>query len=397
MKKIFAFLLVLMLLFPAALADTIREQVNAPMEHKETYDSPSGRSHIYVDAQVIVPEVETIPLYQVFARVPDEMEFKLLADLAFGEGGYTLEKGKADADNPAGVAYAEDASRLTVHGFHMYFIGTGIRTSSLLHQQEDFSYVQAEYGIWDYAKTSYSLSHLVYIADGGNFGKNLPPEAEARAAADAVISQVFPDFQFWGSADKAHLDHLGERRGRGEGKEEMREYGYRFYYTRVLNGIPVSYVYDQGGADMYHLNSQMLLYAPVPPYEKLFIDVGENGIFQIQLQYPLRIGDVTGEATLQPFDQIMEVFSRIAPLSIAAIEMDSKIGDQYVNNLYIKKILLGYMCTMDRDHPERHLLIPVWDFYGNREYSEDYYDFDNQSLFTINAIDGTVIDRNYGY
>ena len=91
MKKIFAFLLVLMLLFPAALADTIREQVNAPLEHKGTYSSPSGRSHIYVDAQVIVPEAETIPIYQAFARVPDEMEFKLLAGLAFGEGGYTLE------------------------------------------------------------------------------------------------------------------------------------------------------------------------------------------------------------------------------------------------------------------------------------------------------------------
>ena len=68
------------------------------------------------------------------------------------------------------------------------------------------------------------------------------------------------------------------------------------------------------------------MYAPVPPYEKLFIDVGENGIFQIQLQHPLQIGDVMGEAALLPFDQIMEVFGRIAPLSIAANELNSKFG-----------------------------------------------------------------------
>ena len=80
MKKTFAFVLAIILLCPVALADTLREQVNAPMEHKGTYNSPSGKSHIYVDAQVIVPEAETIPIYQAFARVPDEMEFKLLAE-----------------------------------------------------------------------------------------------------------------------------------------------------------------------------------------------------------------------------------------------------------------------------------------------------------------------------
>lgn len=104
-----------------------------------------------------------------------------------------------------------------------------------------------------------------------------------------------------------------------------------------------------------------------------------------------------GEAALLPFDQIMEVFIRIAPLSIAANELNSKFGNQYVNNLYIKEIRLGYMCTMDRDRPERHLLIPVWDFYGEQEFRDGYYTFDNQSLFTINAMDGTVIDRDYGH
>lgn len=392
MKKTFAFVLAIILLCPVALADTLREQVNAPMERKGTYSSPSGRSHIYVDAQVIVPEAETIPIYQAFARVPDEMEFKLLADLAFGAGGYTLERGKTDASNPAGVTYAEGDPAETAKGFHKYCISTDLRSASLLHQQEDFSYVQAYYGIWDYAKNTYAFPRLVYSAFGGNFGKNLPPEADARAAADAVVSQVFPDFQFWGSADKKNLNHLGERISQGN----LMEYGYRFYYTRVLNGIPVSYVYVQGGADT-ESRVQTTMYAPVPPYEKLFIDVGENGIFQIQLQHPLQIGDVMGEAALLPFDQIMEVFGRIAPLSIAANELNSKFGKKYVNNLYIKEIRLGYMCTMDRNRPKRHLLIPVWDFYGEREFRDGYYTFDNQSLFTINAMDGTVIDRDYGY
>ena len=130
MKRTVTFLLALMLLCPVALADTLREQVNAPMEHKGTYSSPSGRSHIYVDAQVIVPEAETIPIYQAFVRVPDEMEFKLLADLAFGAGGYTLERGKTDASNPAGVTYAEGDPAETAKGLHKYCIDTGFCPAS---------------------------------------------------------------------------------------------------------------------------------------------------------------------------------------------------------------------------------------------------------------------------
>ena len=73
-----------------------------------------------------MPEAETIPIYQAFARVPDEMEFKLLADLAFGAGGYTLERGKTDANNPTGVTYVEGAPAETANGLCLYSIDTGL-------------------------------------------------------------------------------------------------------------------------------------------------------------------------------------------------------------------------------------------------------------------------------
>lgn len=42
-------------------------------------------------------------------------------------------------------------------------------------------------------------------------------------------------------------------------------------------------------------------------------------------------------------------------------------------------------------------MVPVWDFFGVRTIDRERYDDAYSSLFTINAIDGTVIDRNYGY
>lgn len=67
------------------------------------------------------------------------------------------------------------------------------------------------------------------------------------------------------------------------------EYGYRFYYTRVLNGIPVSYVSVQGGSDTYS-DAQTTMYAPVPPYEKLFIDVGKTAFFRFNCSIRCKSG-----------------------------------------------------------------------------------------------------------
>ena len=49
------------------------------------------------------------------------------------------------------------------------------------------------------------------------------------------------------------------------------------------------------------------------------------------------------------------------------------------------------------DEPAHYQLIPVWDFFGRRILNDQVYDQYNNALLTINAMDGTVIDRQYGY
>lgn len=45
------------------------------------------------------------------------------------------------------------------------------------------------------------------------------------------------------------------------------------------------------------------------------------------------------------------------------------------------------------------LLIPVWDFYGTEIYQRDGMDvpLEETIVLTINAIDGSMIDRELGY
>ena len=69
-------------------------------------------------------------------------------------------------------------------------------------------------------------------------------------------------------------------------------------------------------------------------------------------------------------------------------------------------VMLGLMRIMEKDNPDTGLLIPVWDFFGDvtvehtddsgqkrTDISTDSY----QSLLTINAIDGSIIDREIGF
>jgi len=74
-----------------------------------------------------------------------------------------------------------------------------------------------------------------------------------------------------------------------------------------------------------------------------------------------------------------------------------------VKNFYVNKITFGYTRIYDpQSDDSTGLLVPVWDFFGTYELS---YDGENmisvndmdKSFMTINAVDGTLIDRWLGY
>jgi hypothetical protein len=61
------------------------------------------------------------------------------------------------------------------------------------------------------------------------------------------------------------------------------------------------------------------------------------------------------------------------------------------------------MVARKKDNPDHLMLVPVWDFLGTRIWKDTNSGKDvssgnvNLSFLTINAIDGSVIDRNLGY
>ena len=74
--------------------------------------------------------------------------------------------------------------------------------------------------------------------------------------------------------------------------------------------------------------------------------------------------------------------------------------------LSLSHLIIGY-ARIYEPSTDAHtgLLVPVWDFFGTRKIESDYYgdnysdttDDPTWSYLTINAVDGSIIDRGLGY
>ena len=75
---------------------------------------------------------------------------------------------------------------------------------------------------------------------------------------------------------------------------------------------------------------------------------------------------------------------------------------QATASFQIRTVKLGYMRVHEKGNVREGELIPVWDFFGEEtifyDQTEPYAEAGPyKSLLTINAVDGTVIDRGLGY
>ena len=360
-----------------ALAETVPERVGAPATWQGEFLSNTGLTHVYVDMTIEVPEVNAIPIYAVKQHVFTMEEITRFADLMLGDGQW--HQTSYDTDH--------------VEGEPRYLTGEYAGDAGILYycdlENDERQSVYADYAILKAMPHWYILPSLSFSTPfERHFGRNICAEEEAIAMANTVVERLAPDMHLDGINPQKDGKYMSHRTGNRNGDD----YGHRLYYERSVDGIRITSVAQQGAEDAEELHN------PVLPYEKLWIDVGEKGIFDVHWENPIDItGMIEEDCELLPFDKIMDIFGTIAPLTIQNTEYERN------NNLYIDHAVLGYMCLQKRGDPTDYRLVPVWDFFGERTIGPERYgkrgsgeDYD-LSLLTINAIDGTIIDRTYGY
>ena len=161
---------------------------------------------------------------------------------------------------------------------------------------------------------------------------------------------------------------------------------YGLWFTRHVAGVPTT----------LDLTDPNPLDAAGYAYERIFMLINDSGVIEFSWTSPMHTtGTVSSNAKIKSFQDAMNILKQ--QFFIHYAQNDTSRG----NTTYtIKRITLGMMRVQNKDQANTYTMIPVWDFYGTGGPSPSnplLIDHSIESFLTINAIDGSVIDRTQGY
>lgn len=172
---------------------------------------------------------------------------------------------------------------------------------------------------------------------------------------------------------------------------------YEFVFTPSINGVP--FTYANGEAN--NQDNQSNQYDKPWYYEKVRVIVDDDGLDSFVWDAPYQsIDPITDHASLLPYSQIQSIFERMMPITFHHYNANDL---KTTCSVSITRITLGYMRIKEQNVEGSGLIIPVWDFFGSYYRSDDPEGTTPQgsdgyeSLLTINAIDGSIIDRKIGF
>ena len=253
------------------------------------------------------------------------------------------------------------------------------------------------------------LSEVVFSIDGfgrmnGDYSQpmreleepleNSMTEAEAIAIADGVITELGIENMVRQNTEDVFFHSVD--------RDEYIATGYKLIYTRSVDGIALAYT-EKNGLSVEEGSPIDKMWG----YEQITICVSDGRLvyFNWINPYETPVVDAT-PAKLMPFEDIGDIFGKMILVTNDDISEINRInGFDIVHNYNVDKVELNLMRIRDKDNFEEGRIVPVWDFWArtgvsvpDEDYSHLVYDGEYyEVVLTLNAIDGTVIDRELGY
>lgn len=180
------------------------------------------------------------------------------------------------------------------------------------------------------------------------------------------------------------------------------ETGYDLLYVRKIGGGSLTRTTGDGSA-----SEENSPYEGSWPDERLRIQVRDDRVVWFEWSEPYTEPEIVEEnVSLMPFKDIQAVFAKmIFVKNHYWLEANKANGFDTIQNINVDKVQLTLMRTRPKDSFSEGTIIPVWDFwaetsahaadeeYRDLVYEGSYYEV----VLSINAIDGTVVDRELGY
>lgn len=200
---------------------------------------------------------------------------------------------------------------------------------------------------------------------------------------------------------------------------------WRLYYAPSVNGFPVSgarqdttqthdgTVYQDCWYWCYAASEESNPDTVAWELENIYLDVGKDGILSFNWTAPSTQPMVQQEqSTLLPFEEIASIANTMLPEVIVGpketplTQLDQYNGFETRMDVDITKVSLSLMRIRDKGSLQG-TIVPVWDFWGTSDwydaepnaygYQEKGMNYEYRPMLTLNAVDGTVVNRQLGY
>ncbi len=200
---------------------------------------------------------------------------------------------------------------------------------------------------------------------------------------------------------------------------------WRLYYAPTVNGFPVAgarqditqthdgTVYQDCQYWVYSASEETNPDTVSWKLESIYLDVGKDGILSFDWIAPSTQPVVQqAQSTLLPFEEIAAIADTMLPEVIVGpkgtplTQLDQYNGFDTRMDVDITKVSLSLMRIRDKGSLQG-TIVPVWDFWGTSDwydaepnaygYQEKGMNYEYQPMLTLNAVDGTVVDRQLGY
>jgi|GEM_PF-6542751 len=199
---------------------------------------------------------------------------------------------------------------------------------------------------------------------------------------------------------------------------------YVFIYSRTLNDVPIASAFYSGGKlteEEHKLKDKEAAdFSDRISNEIIEVWLDGDDVVQFFWKMPLGIESIIND-NVQISVGVEEAVEAMAKNLMLTYNKQRYGADAAVDIVIdIDRIELNLACLKVKNKAEEYIISPVWDFYGmvkvqyTEKHMDDYfstypdiffagdnYIYDNlldfKSLCTVNALDGTIIDRGLGY
>lgn len=438
----------------------IADQVQVPEKYTAAVKDPNGIIKVNVDADIVIPEAEGFRLKKVEGRVFNQEDLDKQVDVLLKGG--TLTAKVYREDDPAGGWTKSELEEVIVqlkakreagvdfdeyYGEGNYNVDEEIAKFDKLYElapetaetevvEPVISYdensqdlndnqIDGEVDIdgnhyWYYMTNSWShdwkwvQNSLRRAGLSSNYSEIYGPESkdndlpmkltpeEATEKADKLIADL--GFDYMKAAGGEYFTTIAPEEAELSTAKATK--GYGIHYTRVVDGIPITYT-DNPGASVEETENDK--YTTSWPYEVLKVVYDDVGLAEFNWENPYTISDLSDEYVfLLPFSEISSIFEQMI------LTKNADMTSEYFKSVEfnITEVRLGYSRIMEKGSPGSGTLVPVWDFFGSQrmvyqpqaledgtttELEDSKMNLPYHSFMTINAMDGTVIDRGLGY